>query len=164
MEGLIIMIILGIVSSLFKKSKAEEKNKPTTSMPPFSSQPAPRQRAEAKPEPQRQQSSRTNQSRSLEDFANEVFGKLNDRQKPEVRSTQREALGSRMEPVREVVEKEVAKVEAVHNPRSLRERPIVQMIKQQEAKSLNVVPKTQHELMQAIVMSEILGSPKSKQQ
>lgn len=159
MEGVIIAVILGIITSLFNKGKKEDNKKPTKQMPPFSSQPAPRQKPEVRP------AQSQNRSKTLEDFANEVFGQLNEKSKPEVKRVETPA------PIKVDIPKREGSREGLENKplfektpstRQLKERPIVQMIKQQEEQSLHVVPSTQRELMQAIVMSEILGPPKSK--
>lgn len=160
MEGLIIMIILAVVSSLFKKN--EDKKKPTKQMPPFSNQPAPRQK-EVRPKLQE------SRPKSLEDFANEVFGQLNEKSKPVVQKVEtpvpHEMELPKREPdreVREVKERKPIMSERVPSTRTLTERPIVQMIKEQETNAFQVVPTNQRELMQAIVMTEILGPPKAK--
>ena len=64
------------------------------------------------------------------------------------------------EPVRPVVQEFVRKERTSTRPELGATRPIVQQAKKQ---SFNVLPRTQHELMQAIVTSEILGPPKAKQ-
>lgn len=162
MEGIIIMIIVFVLSSLFNKSKNEEKKKQTKQMPPFSSQPAPRQKTEVRPEQQR------NRPKTLEDFANEVFGQLNEKSKPVVKEFETPArieveLPQQHEPIHEVAERKSMKTEFTPSDRGLKERPIAQIIKKQKAASFKVVPTNQRELMQAIVMTEVLGPPKSKQ-
>ncbi|MEG0381279.1 MAG: hypothetical protein RR603_06225, partial [Kurthia sp.] len=98
---------------------------------------------------------------------NEIFGQLNDKRKPEPKPIEQPAKIEvelpKARPVREFVERNSESVEVPKSNRGLQERPIVQMIKQQEANQLKVVPSTQKELMQAIVMTEILGPPKAKQ-
>lgn len=156
MEGLIIAVILGIITSLFNKGKKEDNKKPTKQMPPFSSQPAPRQKPEVRP------ARSQNRPKTLEDFASEVFGQLNEKSKPEVETPAPIKVDiPRREVSREGFENKPL-FEKTPSTRQLKERPIVQMIKQQEEQSLHVVPSTQRELMQAIVMSEILGPPKAK--
>ena len=156
MEGLIIAIVLGIISSLFNKSK---KDKKPTQMPPFSNQPAPRQQKEVRPA--QQQTPR----KSLEDFANEVFGQLNEKSKPVVQKVETvppiQVEKPIERPTQQVVE-QTSRSQSTNANRVLTERPIVQKLKTQ-SEALQVVPSNQRELMQAIVMSEILGPPKSKQ-
>ena len=130
--------------------------------PPFSNQPAPRQK-EVRPKLQE------SRPKSLEDFANEVFGQLNEKSKPVVQKAEtpvpHEMELPKREPVREVREVKERKPimsERVPSTRTLTERPIVQMIKEQETNAFQVVPTNQRELMQAIVMTEILGPPKAK--
>lgn len=159
MEALIIAVVLGIITSLFNKGKKEDNKKPTKQMPPFSSQPAPRQKQEVRP------ARSQNRPKTLEDFASEVFGQLNEKSKPEVKTIETPAPIKVDLPKREVSRESFGNkpmLERTPSTRQLTERPIVQMIKQQEEQSLHVVPATQRELMQAIVMSEILGPPKSK--
>lgn len=155
MEALIIAIVIGIISSLFKdkNQKQQPNKKPTKQMPPFSSQPAPRKQ-ETRPDPRQQERPRT-----LEDFANEVFGQLNEKAKPVVQ---------KMEPPLEVVlPQEVAIPKIDERPkmaastRKLTERPIVEKLKQQ-SEGLQVVPQNNKELMQAIIMTEVLGPPKAR--
>lgn len=162
MEGIIIMIIMFVLSSLFSKGKAEDKKKQTKPMPPFSNQSAPRPREEVRPS-----RVETRQPKTLEDFANEIFGQLNDKRNqqepaPVAPPAKMEAALPKVEPVRQIVERSSEVVKEPKRDRSLQERPIVQMIRQQEANQLKVVPTTQKELMQAIVMTEIIGPPKAK--
>ena len=159
MEGLIIAIILGIITSLFNRGKKEETKKPTKpmQMPPFSNQPAPRQQKEVRPVQQQ------NPRKSLEDFANEVFGQLNEKSKPVVQKVETVPPVQVEKPrQRQPVVEQTTRSQSTNTNRSLAERPIVQKLKQQ-SEALQVVPSNQRELMQAIVMSEILGPPKAKQ-
>ncbi|MEG0438787.1 MAG: hypothetical protein RR587_06070 [Solibacillus sp.] len=161
MEGIIIMIVMFVLSSLFTKGKAEDKKKQTKPMPPFSNQSAPRPREEVRPS-----RVETRQPKSLEDFANEIFGQLNDKRKPEPKPIEIPAKIEvelpKVSPAREFIERKSKPLEEPKKARGLQERPIVQMIKQQESNRLKVVPSNQKELMQAIVMTEILGPPKAK--
>lgn len=157
MEGLIIMLVMIAISSLFNKNKNKEQPnkqqpKQTQQMPPFSSQPAPRTQ-ETSPNTRTQ-----NRPKSLEDFANEVFGQLNEKTKSVVQK------------VEEQIEVELPKEAPVQvkerqamsqSTRNLTERPLVEKLKQQ-SEGLQVVPQNNKELMQAIVMAEVLGLPKSR--
>jgi hypothetical protein len=159
MEAIIIMVVMFVLSSLFNKGK-EDNKKQTKQMPPFSSQPAPRQQ-----EVRKEQQSRP---KTLEDFANEVFGQLNERSQPMEKKVETpvkiEVEPPKTAPVRELTERKTMQeqIEERTSSRGLTERPIAQMIKRQEEAALNVVPSNQRELMQAIVMTEILGPPKAK--
>ena len=147
MEGLIMMIIIAVVSSLFSKGK--QKEQPTKQMPPFSNQEVPQKWSPVEPKQERPK------VKTLEDFANEVFGQLNEKVEPK-KQVVREV---KEEPVRPVVKEVVRKERTSTRPELGATRPIVQKAKKS---SLNVVPKTQQQLMQAIVMSEILAPPKAK--
>ena len=149
MEGLIMMIIIAVISSVLGKGK--KKDEPTKQMPPFSNQEVPRQ---SKPVEQPKQ--QRPKVKSLEDFANEVFGQLNEKTEPK-RQVVREV---KEEPVQPVVREVVKKERTSTRPELGAKRPIVQQAKKS---SFNVVPQTQQQLMQAIVTSEILGPPKAKQ-
>ena len=142
------MIIIAVVSSLFSKGK--KKDEPTKQMPPFSNQEVPREWKSVEPKQERPK------VKTLEDFANEVFGQLNEKveQKKQVVREVKE------EPVRPVVREVVKKERTSTRPELGATRPIVQKAKKS---SFNVVPQTQQQLMQAIVTSEILGPPKAKQ-
>ena len=148
MEGLILAIVIAVISSVLGKDKT--KNKPAKPMPPFSNQEVPREWSPVEPKQERPK------VKTLEDFANEVFGQLNEKVEPK-KQVVREV---EVPPVQPVVRESVKK-ERTSTRRELgATRPIVQQAKKQ---SFNVVPRTQHELMQAIVTSEILGPPKAKQ-
>ena len=148
MEGLIMMIIIAVVSSLFSKGK--QKEQPTKQMPPFSNQEVPREWSPVEPKQERPK------VKTLEDFANEVFGQLNEKTEPK-KQVVREV---KEEPVQPVVREFVKKERTSTRPELGASRPILQQAKKS---SFNVVPKTQQQLMQAIVTSEILGPPKAKQ-
>ena len=142
------MIIIAVVSSLFSKGK--QKEQPTKQMPPFSNQEVPREWSPVEPKQERPK------VKTLEDFANEVFGQLNEKVEPK-KQVVREV---EIPPVRPVVKEVVKKERTSTRPELGASRPIVQKAKKS---SFNVVPQTQQQLMQAIVTSEILGPPKAKQ-
>lgn len=154
MEGIIMMVIVFIVSSLLGKGKEQQQKKESKQMPPFSSQPAPR-----KQEVER----RTEQKRpkTLEDFANEVFGQLNEKVKPVSQRVERELPKQVEKPVEAAPAIVEPVTEKINNPRSLKERPIVAMAKK-EAEAFQVVPSNKRDLMQAIIMTEVLGPPKAR--
>ena len=142
------MIIIAVISSVLGKGKKTDE--PTKQMPPFSNQEVPREWSPVEPQQQRPK------VKSLEDFANEVFGQLNEKTEPK-KQVVREV---KEEPVRPVVQEFVRKERTSTRPELGATRPIVQQAKKS---SFNVVPQTQQQLMQAIVTSEILGPPKAKQ-
>lgn len=148
MEGLIVAIIIGVISSLFSKDKKKEH--PTKQMPPFSNQEIPQKWSPVEPKQERPK------VKTLEDFANEVFGQLNEKVEPK-KQVVREV---KEEPVRPIMKEVVKKERTSTRPELGATRSLVQQAKRE---SLNVVPQTQQQLMQAIVMSEILGLPKAKQ-
>ena len=148
MEGLIMMIIIAVISSVLGKGKKTDE--PTKQMPPFSNQEVPREWSPVEPQQQRPK------VKSLEDFANEVFGQINEKTEPK-KQVVREV---KEEPVRPVVQEFVRKERTSTRPELGATRPIVQQAKKS---SFNVVPQTQQQLMQAIVTSEILGPPKARQ-
>ena len=142
------MIIIAVISSVLGKGK--KKDEPTKQMPPFSNQEVPREWSPVEPKQERPK------VKTLEDFANEVFGQLNEKVEPK-KQVVREV---KEEPVRPVVQEFVRKERTSTRPELGATRPIVQQAKKS---SFNVVPQTQQQLMQAIVTSEILGPPKAKQ-
>lgn len=155
MEALIIAIVLWIISSLFKdkNQKQQPNKKPSKQMPPFSSQPAPRKQ-DTRPDTKQQ-----NRPKTLEDFANEVFGKLNEKTKPVVQEM--EAPLEVVLPQEVVVPQVNERPKVAESTRTLTDRPIVEKLKQQSER-LQVVPQNNKELMQAIVMAEVLGPPKAR--
>ncbi|MER2106446.1 MAG: hypothetical protein ABS949_05865 [Solibacillus sp.] len=147
MEALIMMIVLGLISSFFgKKDQQKKKSRP---MPPFNNPTAPQ-----KPAPQQKE-----RPKSLEDFANEIFGQLNEK-KAETKPVSVEAPTPVFEPVVEKVRerREVMRTSSGRPP--LEERPLVKKLKQEPA--FQTVPKNQKQMMQAVVMAEILGKPKAR--
>ena len=147
MEGLIIMIVMFVLSTLFTKDK--DKQKETKSMPPFSNQQIPREGTREEPRRERPK------VRSLDDFAKEVFGQLSEKAEPAqaAREIVKEPV---VEPVREVIRGERKST----RPELGASRPIVQRAKRE---SHVVVPRTREQLVQAVITSEILGPPKAKQ-
>ena len=160
MEGIIMMVIVFVISSLFGKLKDKDKDqkKPTKQMPPFSNQTAPRQRTEARPD-----TGRTRQPKSLEDFANEIFGQLNDKSQQSVEPKPVVQVEIPKPAPVEVVKTKREELHRTSTRKELRDRPIVQKLKKQEAQQVfQVVPTSQKQVMQAIIMSEVLGPPKAK--
>lgn len=141
MEGLIFMVVVFLISTLFGKGKKEQPQKP---MPPFSNQKAP-----TKPQPAQAEMSRT---QSLEDFAKGIFSQLSEKAETEAVSpipeAEKEVAVAQEEPRRKM------------RPALAESRPIVQAAKKQRTLQ---VPRTQKDMMQAVMMAEVLGPPKAKQ-
>ncbi|ETT82343.1 hypothetical protein MKZ08_06240 [Viridibacillus sp. FSL R5-0477] len=158
MEVIILFIISAIISAFFKDKKSGNKQAPNK---------GPVQRSQhsehRKPMPQR-----TGQTRSLEDYAKEVFrdleNKFGEQPKAEV------------EKAKEIIEEKVAPIlerssvsegtRSFENSRSTRPAmsrgaEIQKKVKQTENSTFNF-PKTKNQLAQSIIMAEILGPPKSK--
>ncbi|MEL3961742.1 hypothetical protein MKZ01_10720 [Lysinibacillus endophyticus] len=150
MEGIIMMVVLFIISSLFSGNK---KSKEQKGMPPFNN----------KKEPVfDQKQHQPKKARTLEDFASEIFQQLNEKANPTV------------QPEPEVkIEKPVV-IEKKENTRPKFDvnRSTKQISKGKEAKLQDpikskeigsIIPKDRESLVQAIITSEILGPPKAKQ-
>lgn len=147
---LIILAISAIINNAGKNKKQNDKQ-----MPPFNSKPVqqpvhtPAQSTERKP------------ARTLEDFANEIFGQLNEKANPA--PVEEQPLPA-SPPVQAQVQERVVPP-SVARPKmrtEMTERPLVTKLKQQND-PFTVVPKNKKALMQAVVMAEILGPPKAKQ-
>ncbi|WP_107838036.1 hypothetical protein [Metasolibacillus meyeri] len=155
MEAIIGFIVIAIISSLFNSKKEKPKN--TKSMPPFNEQSQP------KNEPRQ---TKTKPARTLEDFANEIFGQL-EQKKAEVEQQWQASKPvppkSKTEPV--VVEK-VEVPEVIHRPSTARQNieqtPRVAQMKERET-AVFTPPTTKKALIQAVVAAEIIGLPKAKQ-
>ena len=147
MEGLLVMILMFVLSTLFTKDK--NKQKETKQMPPFSNQRNPRESTREEPRGERPK------VRSLDDFAKEVFGQLSEKAEPAqaVRERVEEPV---VEPIREAIRGERKST----RPELGASRPIVQRTKKE---SRVAVPRTREQLVQAVITSEILGPPKAKQ-
>ena len=160
MESLIIFIIIGIISALFNKDKKQpEKQKPSNQqMPSFGQQTIPEK---SRPVPQKQRPA----ARSLEDFANEIFGQLNEKveqQKPKQlkpRQSQTVPVTPTVETARQVAI-EQAKAEERRSERPpLGDRPLTKKLR---AQSISYAPKSRADLVQGLIMAEVLGPPKAK--
>jgi hypothetical protein len=163
MEQLILFAVIALISMLFKgKKETDEKpKKPKQQMPPFSNQPAPPKRT---PVSTQQQS----KPRSLEDFAKDIFTQLEQSAEDAKKSFEKKVAPVVIEETVKVEPEKVQRVamsEQLEQRSSTRppleERPLVKKLNDEAA--FNVVPTTQKELMQAIVMAEVLGKPKAKQ-
>lgn len=158
MESLIIFAIIAIISSLFTKEKKPEKQqKPSKQqMPPFGQPTIPKK---SKPVPVKPKPV----AKSLEDFANEIFGQLNEKaeqEKPKLEQSASVApvVVERAERTFEV--RGQGSAERKSNRPPLTERPITAKLKEQEKPKF--VPQTKAELVHGLVMAEILGPPKAK--
>lgn len=150
------MIVISLISFLFK-DKIQEDKKPKPKMPPFSNQTAPPKPMEAR--------TATERPKTLGDFATEIFEQLNDK-KPEVFQTQ-PPLVVIPEPARVKVETQPEVVRETRERMTQRgirpqltERPLVKKLRGKSA--FQVEPTSQKDLMQAIIMTEVLGKPKAK--
>ncbi|MEO4052240.1 hypothetical protein [Solibacillus sp. CAU 1738] len=152
MESLIIIIIIGIISSVFSK---KGNPKETKQMPPFSQQPVPKQ------EPRQ---ATTAAPKSLEDFANEIFGRLEQKQPEVVREVLKPKPVEVQQPEtrKQVVAEPVKRQERSQKRENIEQTARVKQI-QEKTKPVFVTPTTQQALMQAVITSEILGPPKAKQ-
>lgn len=108
-------------------------------------------------------------AKSLEDFANEIFGQLNEKSARDAQPMPVERPVQEQVIVQQVEEKVVSRADNRRAPMrteaaSSKERSLAQKLKEQETgESFHVVPTSQKALMQAIIMSEVLGQPKAKQ-
>lgn len=148
---LIILAISAIINNASKNKKQNDKQ-----MPPFNSKPV------EKPVHTPAQSTERQPARTLEDFANEIFGQLNEKANPAPPVVEQPIPVP--PPVQAQVQERVVPP-SIARPKmrtEMTERPLVTKLKQQND-SFTVVPKNKKALMQAIVMAEILGPPKAKQ-
>ena len=146
---LIILAISAIINNASKNKKQNDKQ-----MPPFNSKPV------QKPVHTPAQSTERKPARTLEDFANEIFGQLNEKAIPAPPVVEQPLQAP---PPVQVQERVVPPSVARPKMRTeMSERPLVKKLKEQND-SFTVVPKNKKALMQAVVMAEILGPPKAKQ-
>lgn len=157
MEGLIIMVVLALITRLFSGKNDENKQQKQPSspsaMPPFSNDRPTIQKVEPR-KPLRSERPKV-EVKSLEDFAQEVFGQL--QQKAEVKQ----------------VPTPVA-VEPVPTPPVQSSRPVFKnraelgegrtiLQKEKQKKATVSMPKLRQDLVQAVIMAEVLGPPKARQ-
>ncbi|MGE7090857.1 hypothetical protein ACQKII_05225 [Lysinibacillus sp. NPDC048646] len=166
MEQLIIFAIIAIVSSLFGKSK-NNKQQQQKQMPPFNKDEQPQspvimETEEVKPQrPTRP----TIKTQSFEDFAREFLGD---------RKAEKPRVEARVKPVEEKVTEQIPSYMApplIPTEPSSRttNRPSLGRLAAGK-KEVNVattnkgfqLPNSKKALMQAVVMAEVLGSPKAK--
>lgn len=168
MEGLIIMAVIALLTRLFSSNdEKQKKQKPTQAMPPFSNdKPLSKTVIPQQPKERRKP---VVEVKSLEDFAQEVFGQLQQKSEQPKPVTPTPVVPV-PEPVQAVETYTRPKLEnRVETTRNgLQERPqlgadraIIQQVKKKQASAV-VIPTTRQELVQSIVMAEVLGAPKSK--
>lgn len=144
------MVVLFIISSLLSGNKKQKEQKP---MPPFSNKNAPVFEQKRQQQPKK--------ARTLEDFASEIFQQLNEKAnptvQPEVKMEKPTVVNEKSQNSRPTFDvnrssKQLAKVT---------ENQQHDVIKSKEIGSF--IPKDRDALVQAIITSEILGTPKAKQ-
>ena len=162
MEGLIIMAVLFIISSVMNNSKKKQQNQ--NPMPPFNNKPA-KQTFEFPKQ--------TEMRKSLEDFASEVFQQLNDKTQAKPtnsRTTEAEASRESKVPVEPVERQRTlpnsrpafdVNRSAISRSAKPSKAPAPDSIKQSEIG--DIVPTTRKALVHAMITTEILGPPKAKQ-
>jgi hypothetical protein len=152
MSSIIIFIIIAILGSLFSGDKKKPNKKPTKQMPSFGQQTNP-ENSKPAPKPNRPA------VKSLEDFANEIFGQLNEQaEQPKPRKPVSQSVPVQ-QPVTETARPAFAGNDNRRSERpALAERPLTVKLKKEEQ---SFVPKTKQQLVQGIVMAEVLGKPKA---
>ena len=146
MEVIILAIITMVISAFSKRKSAGDANDKSK---PFMSKPL-----NQKP------------MKKIEDYAKEVYGdvqkEISDRQ---TRSKPRPELKTQVKQVQKTLtptkEQEI-KVETPSRPGRLSLHQTTQVKQAQPIEKSSLVPSTEKELIQAIIFSEILASPKSK--
>lgn len=157
MEGFILFIIIAVISTVLGRNK--EANKDTKQMPPFNKN-AKEQPASVRPKKERPT------IQSFEDFAKEFVGELKEtmeQQQPELKP-----LFSKVEKKKKKASSEQVSPPEKQNRQAerpkLEERLNQRLEQRQTAKAVvSAVPTSRQELVQAFVMSEVLGPPKAKQ-
>lgn len=160
MEGLIIAIIIGVVTSLLSGKGKKDDAKKVSPVKPFTPQKnmaAPKQaKAPQKRVDKPQRPKLDVQIKSLEDFTREVLGQLAEKSEPAKQEVAEVVVKAASEApaVRESIEARVQQRQQAVERRPIRNTTT--------ATSSFTIPSTQKELMQAIVMTEVLGKPKAK--
>lgn len=137
---IIAVIVLGLISMLFKKFGDQQEETP------------PRQRP-VSPNQQSQKPKR------LEDYARDLFEEFQEPQKrnPEPVRTVEVKRHARQEPTKEPL------IQNVPLETSTSRRPIVRVKEVKPTQqSTPILPKNEQELLQAFIFSEVIGPPKSK--
>ena len=149
MEGLIIAILIGLVTSFLNK-KDDKQAKETKPFMPQKQMPSETTQAHRKDKPARPRV----QMKSLEDFTRDVMAQLQTKAEPkaeEVAETVKQAAAPKIEqPARQPIEERVK-------------------ARQQTARTVETpaaafeLATSRQSLQQAIIMAEVLGKPKAKQ-
>lgn len=140
MEGIILIIILGIISSIFNKlgDKEVKKGMPTFGGgKPIQTKPIKRKFLEPK-------------TYSLEDLTKEIFHPQKENTKPYIEKIEEKTTSN-------TNNVEFSKTNRINV--NQQEKPAIQSKKQVE---VSVVPTSKEALVQAIISSEILGPPMAK--
>ncbi|MDN4495334.1 hypothetical protein [Ureibacillus aquaedulcis] len=145
MEGIIMMVVLFIISSILGAAKNKPQNQ--KAMPPFNNQPT-KHSYDLPKQPE--------QRKSLEDFAGEVFQQLSDKSRHN-QPIEKEVVAKQTVPkIRPVLDGNRSSNRSSATSLKTQADPI----KQNEIGSL--VPTTRNALVQAIITTEILAPPKAK--
>lgn len=155
------MVVVFIISSLLSGNKKKEAK----GMPPFSNQ---KNKRDFSAPPRRNEAPTKHRSKSLEDFANEVFQQLSNKD---------QSTKSALDKIEEVKENQV-KTSPMKN--STTSRPSLDMNRSQnkvlpttrenntqsdfiQSREIgSFIPNNKKALVQAIIASEIIGPPKAK--
>lgn len=160
------MVVLALITRLFSgnsdENKQQKRPSSPTAMPPFSNERPSVQKVEPKREPSRPARPKV-EVKSLEDFAQEVFGQLQQKaeQKPPV-VTKVEPAVEMPTPTPSPSRAESTRPAFNNRAQLGAERPILQ--REKEKKKAVHLPKTREDLVQSVIMAEVLGAPKAKQQ
>lgn len=154
MEGLIIMAVIAILSRIFSNNgDKQKKQKQSPAMPPFSN--GKPQATYIEPEPVERPSRPKLEVKSLDDFAKEVFGQLQEK----VQKEQPKVAVDVVEPV-ETAPVKTARPIFMERPELGEGRTIIQKERQKQ-KGVQI-PNTREDLVQAVIMAEVLGPPKAR--
>jgi hypothetical protein len=137
---IIAVIVLGLISMLFKKFGDQQEETP------------PRQRP-VSPNQQPQKPKR------LDDYARELFEEFQEPQRKKPDPVPVAELNRHARPVRKV---ETVTENVPLEPSTSRRPSVRQKEVKHSEKSASVLPKNEQELLQAFIFSEVIGPPKSK--
>lgn len=162
MEGIIMVVVLFIISSILNGAKNKQQNQGP--MPPFNNQPT-KQKHDLPKQPEKRS--------SLEDFANEVFQQLSEKTEPNKASKPKENQNAAKKGDRPMGREAGTRQTAPTNRPSLdgnrssaRGSAISAVSATSHAIEQNgagsFVPMTRNELVHAMITTEILGPPKAK--
>ncbi|MBD7906861.1 hypothetical protein [Sporosarcina gallistercoris] len=176
MEQIIILIVIGLLSTLFgKKNKGEEQNqeqrKPQKTMTPNGGPGSARQsmpqRAEASPNRQASSSEQMDPFKRLKELTGEIYKEIQEDQRKTVaeQPVQIEPVSIPETPAKKPVNPKPVRPERQANSRSSGRLSTHNPDQQRfvKSESLNVDVTSKQDILKGIVFSEILGPPKSKQ-